>query len=169
MRLIGPTLVTKRRKLLLRSGTLSASLCVVSCLGPPPSIPLAPPEGSFGRLGGNKEDSSMSETLLDKDGSDIPRVELVGFPRGAEEGGNGRCGLALLEVGEAEMSTAEGEGMRMALGGTLEAMYGGTDIVVIWCQTMSRQSFSSSPKRSWPSAERPSSSAVVSRPIFFKN
>lgn len=90
MRLIRPTLVTKRRKLLLSNGTVSPSLCVVSCLGPPPSIPLAPPDGSFGRLGGNKDDSSMSDTLVDKDGSDIPSVEPVGFPRGADEGGNGR-------------------------------------------------------------------------------
>lgn len=54
----------------------------------------------------------------------------------------------------------------MALGGRLKAMYEGTDIVLIWCQRKSKWSFSSSPKRSWPSAEPPSSSLMVSRPIF---
>lgn len=45
-------------------------------------------------------------------------------------------------VAEAEMLVAEGEGMWMALGGRLKAMYEGTDIVLIWCQRKSKWSFS---------------------------
>lgn len=103
---------------------------------------------------------------MDKDGSDIPSVEPVGFPRGADDGGNGRCGLAWLEVAEAETLVADGEGMWMALGGRLETMYGGIDIVVIWCQRMSKLSFSSSPKRLRPSAEPPSSPGGLATDFF---
>ena len=85
------TLVTNRLKLLETSGKLKASLCVLNSLTLP-SPALFTLAGSLGRFGGSSEDSSKSETLVER--AEVGTLNFLGAGCWVLEAAGGNDGRA---------------------------------------------------------------------------
>lgn len=85
--------MTNRRKLFDSNGRLNASFCVLSSLALP-SPPLFTDPGNFGKLGGNSDDKSRSETLVESEEVGTLNFFVAGWAEPVEGGGkDGRCVL----------------------------------------------------------------------------